>query len=217
MVVAVTEALQREPAFTEQVVAVRCGAHPRHEAAPYGDGRRRDAIATLIELAAWDRRHASYRLANAAGVTACSVGDDNAPRRGTTYRFRRDFLVRLERGAEGIARRGAGKCVGCGIKLAGDARSMEGRSSRRDFCQRCTAGRNAAHAPDIEDTIRPVFEVLIRALNGDSPRPPGARGEIYETYVLKMPVAEPQPGAARKAWERHEARVAALEALADDD
>lgn len=187
VVAIVNGALDREGVFNEQVQAVREGVSPLEIASRYGNGqKRREAIARLLDLAARDP--SGYSSDNAAGVVAFTV-DDTAT--GPPNAFSESFRLLIWTGARAIARRGAGKCLECGVPLVGGAKSHTGRSARRDHCARHD------HLPEPTEVIRETFDRLSAAL---------AVGAALEVEHVEQPpppsgpLPEPWSLAKREAW-----------------
>jgi hypothetical protein len=128
---------------------------------PRGPGRK--LVAHLLEVAADDHdpRPVVDRM---IGLGSHAFWTETPLATGDARRWlRKDVLAKLRSGARLLARRGAGKCLGCGSRLrTARRRSSRGRWERRDYCDPCTTRipEQVRHRPD----QLAIKEVLDRAL-----------------------------------------------------
>jgi hypothetical protein len=170
--------LGRDRAFLAAAARVRSGEDAWKLARPYisrGPGRK--LIARLLEVAAepGDPRPVVDRLIN--------IGEPTVWANGTTIKgdavrwLRTDARCKLVCGAKLLARRGAGKCLGCGRLLAETrSRTAHGHWQRREYCDPCQAEKPARfrQSPD-RHAIKAVLDGALNTVLPDQPNRPAAR------------------------------------------
>jgi hypothetical protein len=150
---------ESESEFAAHLALVRRGERPLEVARAYGNGRRREVIASLLIAAVEGGDDPDRQLACA--FRRAYWTPETVPGRGT-YVYRGAFHKLVDLGARGIMRRGAHRCLLCGTRLAKDvvrgaAVTNRGRTIRRDYCGAHSGGSCAADRERVEHAINEVF------------------------------------------------------------
>lgn len=133
-------AYHEQSEFPTHVAAVGEGENPMKVARAYGNGRRREVIASLLRGAV-DAGCDPDRLVQIIFRRAFWIPDEVTGR--GAYAYRPEFQQMIDAGAIAVMRRGAGRCLECGNRLAADSMrgfqlatdpSRHGRVVRRDYC-----------------------------------------------------------------------------------
>jgi len=126
-------------------------------------GERQAVMARLLWVAASHRDQRTDRLANAGRPVAYFPdGPPSGPHAG--YAVRRDHERTVMHGAVLVARRGAGRCLGCDEPLEQVREPVYGpwrQTTRRiDYCPDCTADSDHLHA--MADVLRDAAAFILR-------------------------------------------------------
>jgi hypothetical protein len=192
--------LGRDPAFLAAAARVRAGEDAWKLARPYiSKGSGRHLIARLLEIAAdpTDTRPVVDCLIN-RGQEAFWADTPTAP--GDALRWlRKDAITKLQRGAELLARRGAGSCLGCDTPLTATcSRTPHGRWQRIEYCGPCQTDKPARvrEGPD-RHAIKAVLDGALPLILHEQPNRPATRRSKRKSASLPprpAPTIKPSNG-----------------------
>ncbi|HLM26741.1 MAG TPA: hypothetical protein VK304_07230 [Thermoleophilaceae bacterium] len=112
------------------------------------------------------RRRLFHRVTTVSAVEGEQVRDDDPKKAISSSAVRRDRLA-----IEKIVRRGAGRCGGCGMRLAHTrACSAEGQSVRRDYCDPCERNLDDYQRDLIRKAVGDVLDATVQVWGTGEPR-----------------------------------------------